>query len=61
MKPIIDDYGVEYCGKCRTPVKFWTSTGQLFEGASESYYDYDWHKYKFCPNCGEKVDRGDGD
>lgn len=57
MNPVIKSDEKEYCGKCGALVKFYTTSGQLFVGASESYYDYSWHKYNFCPKCGEPVER----
>ena len=57
MKPIKIDYWTEKCGKCGALVKYTMGTGKMMTGASESYEDWVSIQHKFCPECGEKVDR----
>lgn len=57
MKPIIIDNFTEKCAKCGTYVMKIVGTGHIFCGVSESYEDWYTEKYKYCPNCGEKVER----
>lgn len=57
MKPIVIDPWNEKCGKCGAPVLYTRGTGHIFQGASESYEDWKTIKHKYCPECGEKVER----
>ena len=57
MKPIVIDDYTERCGKCGELVKYAQGTGTMFCGASESYEEWETKMYKYCPNCGEKVER----
>ncbi len=58
MKPIRIDEFTEKCPKCGEEVMYAVGTGTIFHGASESYEDWHVVKYNFCPNCGEKMERG---
>lgn len=59
MKPIKIDYFNEKCPKCGTKVKYVEGTRHIFVGSSESYEDWHCVEHKFCPNCGEKMERED--
>lgn len=58
MKPIRINGYTEKCPKCGEKVMCAVGTGTIFHGASESYEDWRVVKYNFCPNCGEKMERG---
>ena len=59
MKPIRIDGFTEKCPKCGEKVMYTVGTGTIFYGASESYEDWRVVEYNFCPNCGEKMERGE--
>ena len=61
MKPIRIDRFTEKCPKCGEKVMYAVGTGTIFHGASESYEDWRVVEYNFCPNCGEKIERGSDD
>lgn len=58
MKPIRIDTYTEKCPKCGTLVKYVQGLGTYTYGASESYEDWTTIEYKYCPNCGAKINRG---
>lgn len=61
MKPIRIDRFTEKCPKCGEKVMYAVGTGTIFHGASESYEDWRVVEHNFCPNCGEKMERGADD
>ena len=57
MKPVKNGKWLELCPKCGAKVAFVCGTGVMLYGASESYEDWRYVKYKYCPECGEKIER----
>ena len=57
MRPIVIDRWNEKCGRCGAPVLYTRGTGRMFHGASESYEEWETIRHKYCPECGEKVER----
>lgn len=57
MKAIVVNHDTSKCGKCGALVKYVRGLGTFFHGASESYEDWEIVEHKFCPECGEKVEK----
>lgn len=57
MKPIKKGEWLELCPKCGATVAYEDGTGRMFHGASESYEEWRYVKHKYCPECGEKMER----
>lgn len=61
MKAIKVDYWTEKCGRCGALVTYTRGLGTYTNGASECYEDWETVEHKFCPECGEKVDRDESE
>ena len=57
MKAVVIDHDTSKCAKCGAFVKYARGLGTFFHGASESYEDWEIVEHKFCPECGEKVEK----